>query len=188
MPSRTDSLVRLSSETDLTGFDCGDAFLNDFLQEDAKSNMAELLSVTYLVKDGDRIAAFLSLLNDKLTCDLADPQARSEWNKLTRKVPYKKRRKSFPAVKLGRLAVHTTHRRKRLGSEILDYLKRWFIDGNKTGCRFITVDAYNKPEIIRFYEKNGFRFLTPADKSEESRLMYYDLKPIAELLASARKL
>jgi GNAT superfamily N-acetyltransferase len=186
MASRTDSPVRLSPETDLTGFDCGDFDLNDFILNDACGYMAELMAVTYLVKKGETVAAFFSLANDKLTYDPADPQSKHEWNKLARKVPNKKRRKSFPAVKLGRLGVHIMCKKTGLGSEILDFLKRWFIDGNKTGCRFITVDAYNKPEIVRFYEKNGFRFLTPTDIEAETRLMYYDLKPIAELLALTR--
>lgn len=46
MPQKTDSLVRLSSETNLTGFDCEDADLNDFLLNDARQYMAELLAVT----------------------------------------------------------------------------------------------------------------------------------------------
>ena len=184
MPQSADSLVRLSVETDLTSFDCEDADLNDFLLNDAQHYMTELLAVTYLVKDGKSIAAFFSLANDKLTCDPADPQGKPEWNRLARKIPNKKRRRSFPAVKLGRLGVDKRFKRIGLGRDILDYLKRWFIIGNKTGCRFITVDAYNKPEIVRFYEKNGFCFLTPTDKTEGTRLMYFDLKPLADLMAS----
>jgi hypothetical protein len=33
----------------------------------------------------------------------------------------------------------------------------WFIDsGNKTGCRFVVVDAYNEERPIRYYQKCGF--------------------------------
>jgi GNAT superfamily N-acetyltransferase len=184
MPKKADNLVRLSSETDLTGFDCEDADLNDFLLDDARPYMAELLAVTYLVNDGQNIAAFFSLANDKLTCAPDDPQGKTEWNKLARNVPNRKRRKSFPAVKLGRLGVDKRFKHSGYGRDILDYLKNWFIVGNKTGCRFIMVDAYNKPEIVKFYEKNGFRFLTPNDKTEDTRQMYYDLKPLADLMAS----
>lgn len=31
----------------------------------------------------------------------------------------------------------------------MDFIKSWFIDGNnKTGCRFIVVDAYNDERVI----------------------------------------
>ncbi|VAW70858.1 hypothetical protein MNBD_GAMMA10-395, partial [hydrothermal vent metagenome] len=46
---------------------------------------------------------------------------------------------------------------------------------NKTGCRFIVVDAYNKPEVIRFYKRNGFDFLHNGDKKEDTRIMIFDL-------------
>ena len=183
MPSRTDSLVRLASEFDLTGFDCGDPDLNDFLQNDARQYMAELLAVTYLVTEAGKAAAFFSLANDTLICDLATQEGKSERNRLQRRIPHKKQRRSYPAVKLCRLAVETHFQRTGLGREILDYLKVWFITGNKTGCRFITVDAYNNERTLRFYERNGFRFLTSTDKTENTRQMYFDLKPFADLNA-----
>ena len=161
MPRRTDNLVRLSITTDLTEFDCGDADLNEFLLKDARRYMTELLTVTYLVMENSTIAAYFSLANDLLTCDPSTPEGKRGWNKLTRSIPNKKRRKSFPAVKLGRLAVDGTFKGAGLGREILDYLKQWFIVGNKTGCRFITVDAYNERQVLRFFEGYGFRFLTP---------------------------
>jgi hypothetical protein len=43
----------------------------------------------------------------------------------------------------------------------------WFIDsGNKTGCRFVVVDAYNEERPIRYYQKCVFNFLIP-DKTAE---------------------
>ena len=43
-------------------------------------------------------------------------------------------------------------------------------------CRFLTVDAYNKPEILEFYSKNGFTFLYDKDVHKQIRAMKYDLK------------
>jgi len=94
MPRRTDSLVRLPPDTDLTGFDCDDADLNDFLRSDARDYMAALLAVTYLVMDGPAIAAFFSLANDKLTCDPSTPEGKAERNRLQRAIPHKKQRKT----------------------------------------------------------------------------------------------
>jgi len=88
-------------------------------------------------------------------------------------MPNRKRRKEYPAVKIGRLGVNTQHR--GVGSEIIFFIKNWFTTENKTGCRFVLVDAYNRPELLRFYQKNDFMFLTEKDKEKKTRLMYFDL-------------
>jgi hypothetical protein len=61
----------------------------------------------------------------------------------------------------------------QLGSGLLDYIKSMFVINNKTGCRFITVDAYLA--AIPFYEKNGFRMMNQEDDDPHTRLMYFDL-------------
>ena len=39
----------------------------------------------------------------------------------------------------------------------MSFIKDWFRhEDNKTGCRFIVVDAYNEEKVLRYYEKNGF--------------------------------
>jgi GNAT superfamily N-acetyltransferase len=88
----------------------------------------------------------------------------------------RKRYSSLPAVKIGRLGVSADVARTGVGSRILDYLKVWFTRGNKTGCRFIIVDAYKDPAVIAFYKKNGFLFLTADEnENERTRIMYFDL-------------
>ena len=49
-----------------------------------------------------------------------------------------------------------------------------FTHGNRTGCRFITVDAYH--DAVGFYLKCGFDFISEKDQNEMTRSMYYDLK------------
>lgn len=91
-------------------FDCSDADLNGFLVETSTGTpnatffAKELLAVTYVLEDTDtgKIAAYFSLLNDKVDRDFADPKI---WNNLSRKIPNAKRRSSYPALKIGRLAV-----------------------------------------------------------------------------------
>lgn len=56
---------------------------------------------------------------------------------------------------------------------LLDFIKGYFIINNKTGCRFITVDAYKS--AVSFYEKNGFVALHNNDDDSFTRLMYFDL-------------
>jgi ribosomal protein S18 acetylase RimI-like enzyme len=180
------NLRRLTAAGSALVFDCGDADLNDFLINDARHYTGELLTVTYLVVDGKEIAAFFSLSNDTLTCDPnPDHGTKTIWNRLSRKIPNEKRRTSYPAVKLGRLGVASQYQRCGLGSDILDLLKMSFVCYNKTGCRFITVDAYNNPEAIDFYQRNEFDFLTLGDENDDTRQMYYDLKPFYLLNATS---
>lgn len=54
--------------------------------------------------------------------------------------------------------------------------KNFFLVDNKTGCRFITVDAY--AEAVPFYVKNGFVPLNEDDINERTRLLYFDLKDL----------
>jgi hypothetical protein len=55
-------------------------------------------------------------------------------------------------------------------------LKDLFVTNNRTGCRFITVDAYK--DSLKFYEKNGFKYLTTTDINADTRLMFFDLKQL----------
>lgn len=55
----------------------------------------------------------------------------------------------------------------------MSFIKDWFRhEDNKTGCRFIVVDAYNEDKVLRYYEKNGF---VPLYKTEEIEKQYYDI-------------
>ena len=49
---------------------------------------------------------------------------------------------------------------------------------NKTGCRFLTVDAY--AGAVPFYLKNGFIPLNDEDADADTRLLYFDLATIAD--------
>lgn len=115
---------------------------------------------------------------------------KSSRNRLERKVPNAKHTRTYPALLLGRLGVNECfqHSGSHLGSQVVDYLISWFIHpDNKTGCRFMVVDAYNRNETISFYLKNGFRFLYSEERLEreafhiesgcmlKTRMMYLDL-------------
>ena len=118
-------------------------------------------------------------------------QAKQMRRKLRENVPYPKRLiHNYPSVLIGRLAVSEKFQGKGIGSEILDFLKIWFSDShNKTGCRFVIVDAVNEPRVVSFYEKNGFYPLFSSEEQEflytggkkgdpvslSTRLMYFDL-------------
>lgn len=167
------SQIQLSPETEIKPFRCAEADLNGFLFDDAKYFQKELMAVTYLIEDKDAgmTVAYFSLLADKITFN---PDEKSVWNKLNRNIPNPKRRRSYPAVKIGRLAVNERYAGAGVGTFVLDSIKYTFTNVRRLGCRFLTVDALDS--AIRFYEKNGFQFFTELDKDDETRLMFFDLK------------
>ena len=57
---------------------------------------------------------------------------------------------------------------------LLAFLKEWFTNDNKTGCRYITVDALKTAQ--GFYESCDFKVLVTPEENDETVLMYYDLK------------
>lgn len=154
-------------------FDCGDRDLNNFLLDDACKYLKDLMAVTYLLEDtsSNRTVAYFSLLNDKISFD---PERKNIWNRLSRPIPNPKRRKHYPAVKVGRFAVSEDYAGQGIGQVLMGTIKHMFTHGNRTGCRFLTVDAYS--QAVGFYLKAGFDFITDKDSGSETRLMYYDLK------------
>ena len=161
-------IERLSDHLSKTDFDCGDPDLNEFLLKDSFSYQKQLLGVTYLFRhvENKEIIAYFTVLNDGIKAT----------NRLNRKIPNNKRHSKIPAVKIGRLAVCKTYQRENMGSHLLDFIKYWFTFNNKTGCRFLLADAYNNPKTLKFYQTNGFSFLTD-DRTNETRAMKFDLKP-----------
>lgn len=159
----------------LKKFDCGDDELNDFFRNDAFAHKQELLaeiysfSITKATKKGLLPSvAFVSFNNDAV-----------QFSQEKRKEilsPEKAHYKFLPAVKIGRLGVIKEYQRQNIGTHLLNLTKSLFITENRTGCRFITIDAYNKPGVIKFYKKNDFQFLHDKDKNKNTRSMYFDLK------------
>jgi len=173
--SRLD-FIRLQSDNTIKQFDCGDQDLNDFILRRAPEFQKYLLSVSYAcvdVDDASKVYAYCSLANDKVA--VGDFKDKTEFNRFRKKqgFPNEKRLKSYPAVKLCRLGVDESAKGHQIGTTVLDYIKSMFVFENKTGCRFLTVDAYLK--AVPFYEKNGFRFMNAEDDDPHTRMMYFDL-------------
>lgn len=171
------TFLQIETDTEIKSFDCGDADLNDFLVSDAKNYLRAMMALTYLLEDNaeDKTVAYYSLLNDKI---VFDPEDKHFWNKLNRKIANNKRRKEYPAVKIGRLAVSSEYSGNHIGKAILLQVKHMFATMRRSACRFITVDAY--AAAVPFYEKCGFMFLSEKDKNAKTRAMYFDLINFAQ--------
>lgn len=45
-----------------------------------------------------------------------------------------------------------------IGTNLINIVKKIFVTENRTGGRFITVDAYNTQHVLDFYIRNDFDF------------------------------
>ena len=168
---------KIASPYEFKPFNCNDRDLNDFLITDSKKFLADLLAVTYVIESDSQTVAFFSLSNDKISIkDFKDNGIR--WKNFMN-LKSSKSLSSFPAIKIGRLAVDCGYQGNRIGAQILDYIKGMSVDNTKTACKFITVDAYK--DSLGFYEKNDFKFLTEKDVNKDTRQMYFDLLPYSQL-------
>lgn len=165
---------RLGPGEHIGNFSCGDEDLDDFILNDAPLYREALLAVTYIIeRNSDKeVVGYFSLANDRIA--IKDFPSGNEFNRFRRhRFVNEKRLTNYPAAKLCRFALADTVKGQRIGSMLLDFLKRFFVSDNKTGCRFLTVDAYRTAEP--FYMKNGFLYLSSADSKKPTRLMFYDL-------------
>jgi hypothetical protein len=116
-------IIRLNEETHISSFDCGDIDLNEFLLNDAKNYLKSMLAVTYLIKIKDKITAYFCLSYDGLTrTTIIADEEKALWNKVGRKIPNSKRRKTYPAVKIGRLAVDKSFVGSGVGRQMINLL------------------------------------------------------------------
>ena len=171
------NIRRLEKQEIVKSFDCGDADLNDFILNESLLYRKELLAVSYAVEDNSKsVIAYFSLANDRVS--LSDFEDKTAFNRFRHhRFVNEKRLKSYPAVKICRFGVDLMVK-KHIGTRVLNFIKSYFIEDNKTGCRFITVDAYSS--AIPFDLKNGFEPLTSDDENDATRLLYFDLNDIVD--------
>ena len=167
-------LIRLTSDYELSTFDCGDSDLNEFLLDDAKHFLEKRIANTFILEDNGRIAAYFCLLNDKIS---RLEMTNSQWKKVKDSFPDGKRFRSYPSIKIGRFAVSIDYRGQNIGKELMILIKKSLnTDQNYSAFRFITVDAYIS--AIDFYRRNGFKELTKKEEDEHTRLMFFDMMDV----------
>ncbi|WP_363322828.1 GNAT family N-acetyltransferase [uncultured Muribaculum sp.] len=168
---------KLGLDDAITEFDCGDDYLNDFIINDAPLYRRALLAMTYVLenKDSGKIVAYFSVANDRIS--IKDFPTSTDFNCFRKhKFVNEKRLRSYPAIKICRLGIDKTIQGQQIGTFLIDFVGTMFVTDNKSGCRFLTVDAYS--QAIPFYLKNDFAFLSSEDDGQRTRLMYFDLSDI----------
>lgn len=170
---------KLNKTESIQVFDCGDKDLNDFILNEPIHYRNALLAVSYVFerKEANLAVGYFSLANDRIS--IADFENKTEFNRFRKhRFINEKRLKSYPAAKICRLGVDISMKGQSIGTFLLDFIKSFFIIDNKTGCRFLTVDAY--ANAVPFYLKNGFVPLNDEDSDSVTRLLYFDLNDIVE--------
>lgn len=146
----------------LIPFSCGRDQLDEFLREDAKSYGEHGLTKTVIVflNGFDGVAAYFSLSSDAVV--LND----SEKFELGVTLPVK----SFPAVKITKLAIASKLQRQKIGNELINFICG-LVHHDQIATRLLTVDAVNSPDVLGFYERTGF-----VPSLQEGRSRQYQLR------------
>jgi len=136
---------KISPLHDVSGFDCGEPLLDDWLRRRAFHNEAHGASRTYVVcTSGGRVIGYYALSAGALAHAEAPGRVR-------RNTP-----DPIPVVVLGRLAVDRAFHRQGIGSALLrDAVLRAVQAAEIAGIRAILVHAISE-SAKRFYEQYGF--------------------------------
>ena len=149
-------------------FDCGVSSLNQFLKDKRKciGHLTERIAKSYLVYDGDTLVGYYCLSAGAIR---ATDTIRSQYKSW-------KAYSTYPAVVIGRFAIHIDVAHVGYGSSTMDYIKRQIaFEDLPMAIRYIAVDAINDENILQFYGRNNFDFLSAQDKDDTTRIMYYDI-------------
>lgn len=161
----------------MSAFSCGVDELDNFFRYE----VAECVSHRYLsaycafLASGEIVAAF-TLMNDAL---MISGQSEKEdfiydlrFETSDDIIDFFNRQSSYPAVNIGHLGTSIAYQHCGIGTGIIDLVVDTFLHHRQAGCQFITVDALNNQETIRFYKNNLFSFQTNKDLYSSTRRMY----------------
>lgn len=160
-------LVNLTSGYRIHDFECSIKEYELFIKNDALEYQELNISRTYLLinKENADIVSYMSLVSDSIR--LSD-------NERGRTFPETILFKSFPAIKIGKLAVSKAYCEifRGIGSLMIELARGIAEEINESvACKFITVDAdvENDPELTEFYTKNSFTFNEAYNRGSNSR-------------------
>lgn len=128
-----------------TGFDCGDAALNDFLLRLAGQQQRRGFGKTYvaLAEDGVTVIGFITVSAGQVATTALVASS---------KLP----RYPAPILRIGRLAVDVRYQRQGVGEDLLAYALRLAVEfSRRVGLYAVVVDAKHA-KAKAYYVKLGF--------------------------------
>lgn len=185
MAEKTQSLdinfkVRLMDDADfdnMSAFSCGVKELDDFFRYEVREcSRRHYLSPYCVVSETGIIMAAFTLMNDSLMirdeCEKDDFIDDLRFETENETVDFFIRQTSYPAINIGHLGVGTKYQGNKIGMSIIALVVATFSKYVQAGCQFVTVDALNNSDTIRFYQANKFSFQTNRDFYAPTRRMY----------------
>lgn len=153
--------VPLTAEHDLSGFDCGEPALNDWLRHRALKNESRF-SRTYVACEGNRVVAYFCISAGAVERAAAP-------GKVRRNAP-----DTIPVSVIGRLAVSLDHAGKGLGADLLsDALRRIAVASQSIGIGAVLVHAKDEA-AKRFY----IRCAEFIEYPEDSRTLFLPIETV----------
>jgi len=161
MPLRSDGFTGLiainqiaeEQQHRITSFDSGTDSLNRFLNESALEFQAAHLGYTSVLfhEDFAGLVGYITLANDAIKLQGI------EITDLALNLPPEQNLTAFPAIKIGRLAVHQELKRQGIGRRLLDLALGGVMGGSTlSAARILVADAINTEEVLAFYK--GLKF------------------------------
>lgn len=158
-------ISRISDAQVLADFRCGISSMDEFIQNGLQLSMDHGYCITYVVCDGEKIAAMFALSFDSVDLDADDREELSLGISSTgtpsvsfdyEETFYSKRR--YPALDIAYLAVSVDYKGKHLGAALINEISRMAIEQCFAGCQFLSVEALKTKEYsaVGFYDKCGF--------------------------------
>jgi GNAT superfamily N-acetyltransferase len=153
--------VPLTAEHDLSGFDCGEPVLNDWLRHRALKDESRF-SRTYVACEGNRVVAYFCISAGAVERAAAPGRVR-------RNAP-----DTIPVSVIGRLAVSRDQAGKGLGADILsDALRRIAVASQSIGIGAVLVHAKDEA-AKRFY----IRCAEFIEYPEDSRTLFLPIETV----------
>ncbi len=135
---------KLRADHDVSGFECGESSLDDWLRRRALQNEDSGASRTYVVCTGQQVVGYYALAVGAVA-HVHTP------GRVRRNMP-----DPIPIMVIGRLAVHKDYQGRRIGPALLrDAVLRTLQAADIAGIRAILVHAISE-RARQFYEERGF--------------------------------
>jgi len=142
------TIVSLPPDFQPGGFSCGHTRVDKYLAKYAANDELAGVTRTYLVKNGDEMVAFVSVLCDAIWLEEQERPSDEQ---------------GAPALKIGVMGVRKDLRgTKYEGRTIGEWLIDWVVGmarsiAKMAGLRYVTLDALPENTLVDWYARNGFK-------------------------------
>ena len=168
------TLTEYSSSADVSGFDCGNDDINEFLHTTQVQKFHEYrLGHTRLAYNDESLAGFFTLAPYSFQSDAFDGSEGDYTAKLQDEdgLP-----PAVPSRLLGQLGVDQSYQGQDLGKYLVRYIIAETVDlNNQIPFRFLVLHAHE--DVVSFYKQFGFvESNSGKDNSWENTIMFLDLQ------------